>query len=98
MGSFIDECVSAIPEGCRGNYRLWLRVDSAGYQRQVIEAAERHDADYSVMVKHYKPVAAAVHALAVDPDTAWVAALGHETNRAARSPKRQPLCWAAACA
>lgn len=81
MGSFIDECVSAIPQGCRGNYRLWLRVDSAGYQQQVIEAAERHDADYSVTVKQYKPVAAAVHALAADPGTAWVAALGHETNK-----------------
>ena len=38
MGSFIDECVAAIPAGCQGNYRLWLRVDSAGYQQQVIGA------------------------------------------------------------
>jgi len=81
MGSFIDECVAAIPHGCRGNYRLWLRVDSAGYQQHVIEAADRHGADYSVTVKQYKPVAAVIHALAVDPDTAWVAALGHETDK-----------------
>ncbi|HEY5187061.1 MAG TPA: hypothetical protein VIM19_19660 [Actinomycetes bacterium] len=27
------------------------RVDSAGSQRPVVEAAERHDADYSVTVR-----------------------------------------------
>jgi hypothetical protein len=81
MGSFIDECVSAIPAGCRDNYRLWLRVDSAGYQQPVIEAAERHDADYSVTVKHYKPVAAVIAALAADAGTAWAPASGHETDK-----------------
>jgi hypothetical protein len=30
LGSFVDECVSAIPAGCRGDYQLWVRVDSAG--------------------------------------------------------------------
>jgi len=81
MGSFIDECVAAIPAGCRQRYRLWLRVDSAGYQQQVIEAAERHDTDYSVTVKQYKPVAAVIAALATDPHTVWVAASGHETDK-----------------
>lgn len=51
IGSFIDECVAAGPQGARDRYRLWIRVDSAGYQHQVIEAAERHHADYSVTVK-----------------------------------------------
>jgi hypothetical protein len=81
MGSFIDECVSAIPAGCRGKYRLWLRVDSAGYQQPVIEAAERHDADYSVTVKHYKPAAAVIAALAIDPHTVWAPATGQETDK-----------------
>lgn len=36
MGSFIDECVQAIPVRARDRYRLWIRVDSAGYQQQVI--------------------------------------------------------------
>jgi hypothetical protein len=76
MGSFIDECVQAIPGGCRDRYRLWLRVDSAGYQQQVIEAAERHNADFSVTAKQYQPVQALIHALAVDPDTVWSPALG----------------------
>ena len=79
MGKFIDECVTAIPAGCRGKYRLWIRVDSAGYQDQVIAAAERHQADYTVTTKDYPNVAAAVHALAADPDTVWVAAEGRET-------------------
>jgi hypothetical protein len=81
MGSFIDECVAAIPAGCRGKYRLWLRVDSAGYQQQVIEAAERHHADFSVTAKQYRPVQALIHALAVGPDTVWAPALGHETDK-----------------
>jgi hypothetical protein len=81
IGSFLDECVAAIPDGCQGKYRLWLRVDSAGYQQQVIEAAERHDADYSVTVKHYQQVAAVIHALSINPDTTWVPALGHESDK-----------------
>lgn len=81
MGSFIDECVAAIPAGCRGTYRLWLRVDSAGYQQQVIEAAERHHADFSVTAKQYRPVQALIHALAVGPDTVWAPAAGHETDK-----------------
>lgn len=79
MGSFIDECVAAIPAGCRDRYRLWIRVDSAGYQQQVITAAERHRADFSVTVKQYAPVLAHIHALAADPATIWTPALGAET-------------------
>jgi hypothetical protein len=79
MGSFIDECVTAIPAGARGRYRLWIRVDSAGYQDQVIAAAERHDADYTVTAKDYPNVAAAVYGLATGPDTEWMAAEGRET-------------------
>jgi hypothetical protein len=30
LGSFVDECVRAIPTGCRDDYQLWVRVDSAG--------------------------------------------------------------------
>ena len=81
MGWFIDECVTAIPTAVRDRYRFWIRVDSAGYQEQVIEAAERHDADYTVTTKGYSNVTAAVHALAVDPDTVWVAAQGNETRK-----------------
>jgi hypothetical protein len=60
---------------------LWIRVDSAGYQAEVIAAAERHDADYTVTAKNSTTVAAAVHALAVDPDTEWVDAEGNETHK-----------------
>ena len=80
MGSFIDECVQAIPAGARGRYRLWIRVDSAGYQQQVLAAAERHDADFSVTARGYANVTAVVHALATDPATVWTPALGRETD------------------
>jgi hypothetical protein len=81
MGSFIDECVQAIPAGCRDTYRLWIRVDSAGYQQQVVEAARRHRADFSVTTKGYANVTGLVHALAGDPDTVWTPALGAETEK-----------------
>jgi hypothetical protein len=81
MGSFIDECVQAIPATARPRYRLWIRVDSAGYQQQVLDAADRYQADFSVTTKGYPNVIGTVHALAADPTTVWVAALGHETER-----------------
>lgn len=81
MGSFIDECVQAVPDGCRDRYRLWIRVDSAGYQQQVIDAAERHQADFTVTTKGYNNVNTIVHALASDPDTVWTPALGHENDK-----------------
>lgn len=81
MGSFIDECVQAIPAGARQAYRLWIRVDSAGYQQQVLDAAERHQADFSVTTKGFANVTALVHALATDPDTVWTKALGAEDER-----------------
>jgi hypothetical protein len=81
MGSFIDECVAAVPAGCRDRYRLWIRVDSAGYQQQVLDAAERHHADFTVTARGYPNVLGVVHALAADPATVWTPALGRETER-----------------
>ena len=80
MGSFIDECIRAVPAGARDRYRLWIRVDSAGYQEQVIAAAVRHDADFTVTTRCYVNVLAAVHVLAADPATAWTTAMGRETD------------------
>jgi len=80
MGSFIDECVAAIPAGAREGYRLWIRVDSAGYQDQVVQAAERHGADFTVTARGYANVNAAVYAVATDPDTLWSPAQGRETE------------------
>lgn len=78
MGSFIDECVWAIPEGCRDDYQLWIRIDSAGYRSDVVEAAVRHDAAFSVTTRGYRNVRAAIEALASDSATTWSPALGAE--------------------
>jgi len=78
LGRFIDECVGAIPAGCRGNYQLWVRVDSAGYRVDVVEAAERHDAVFTITAKQRQRVRAAIEALARDPATVWSDALGAE--------------------
>ncbi len=78
MGSFIDECVTAIPAGCRDNYQLWIRVDSAGYRADVVAAAERHDAAFTITARGYARVRATIEALASDPATVWTAAIGAE--------------------
>jgi DDE family transposase len=81
MGSFVDECVAAIPAAIRGDYQLWIRVDSAGYRADVVEAAERHHAAFTITVRNYRRVRAAIEALATDPGTTWSPALGAEAAR-----------------
>lgn len=78
LGSFVDECVTAIPDAIRGGYQLWVRVDSAGYRRDVVEAAERHDAAFTVTAKQFTNVRAAIETLARDEATVWAPALGAE--------------------
>lgn len=81
MGSFVDECISAIPKEIRADYQLWLRVDSAGYSKAVIESAERHQAAFSVTARKDKKVRAAIEALAGDEGTTWVKAKGDEAKK-----------------
>lgn len=82
MGSFIDECVSAVPAGRRDDYQLWVRVDSAGYRADVVEAAERHGAVFTITTRRYKNVAGAIAALASDAATVWRPAVGAEEAKA----------------
>jgi hypothetical protein len=72
LASFVDECVAAIPPGARPNYQLWLRVDSAGFSKSVVEAAVKHSAAFSITCKQNSSVRKAIEALATDPETTWV--------------------------
>lgn len=81
LGSFIDECVAAIPAECRGDYQLWVRSDSAGYTDDVVTACQRHGAWFSVTAKNFSNVRAAIEALAADPATTWRRAKGGEQRR-----------------
>lgn len=78
LGTFVDECVTAIPAGCRHDYQLWIRSDSAGYNRALFDAAERHHAAFTVTARNYATVKAAIHGLVDAADTVWVAAKGAE--------------------
>jgi hypothetical protein len=78
LGSFTTECISAIPKETRGDYQLWVRTDSAGYQEEVIQAAEAADAVWSVTAKQYPNVKQAIYALHTHPGTAWDRAQGAE--------------------
>ena len=81
MGSFIDECVGAVPREIRGRYQLWLRVDSAGYAEEVVEAAERNNMVFTITAKKTTRVNAAICRLASDPATVWVPAAGAEEDK-----------------
>jgi len=58
-----------------GSSSQWVRVDSAGYRADVVEAAERHDAAFTITAKGYTNVRAAIEALALCPNTSWVPAM-----------------------
>lgn len=74
LASFIDECVAAIPNEARANYQLWLRIDSVGFSKQVVEAATRHSAAFSVTCMQNKSIRRAIEALATNPETVWIPA------------------------
>jgi hypothetical protein len=78
IASFVDDCVAAVPEPWRSSRQLFLRVDSAGYSKPVIEAAVRHDMAFSITCVKDKKVSAAIYELANDEKTAWTPALGAE--------------------
>ena len=71
MGRFIGACVAAIPAAVRRAKRLWIRVDSAGYQHDVVDAADRHDAYFTVTARQLPTVVTAIHELATSPHTHW---------------------------
>jgi hypothetical protein len=78
LATFVTECVSAIPREARHLYQLWIRVDSAGHSKAVVNEAIRHSAAFSITCKQNKSIRKAIEALATDPDTVWVPALGDE--------------------
>jgi hypothetical protein len=81
LGGFIRECVAAIPAAVRERARLWIRVDSAGYQHDVFRVAETLGATFSVSAPAKSNVRAAVEALAADAAVVWRPALAAEADR-----------------
>jgi hypothetical protein len=75
LGSFLDECVAAVPAEARDRYQLWFRSDSAGFTRDFIDTANRHNAFFSVTARQYSNVRAHIEALAADPGTDWQPAI-----------------------
>jgi len=81
LAGFIRECVAAVPAPVRDTKNLWVRIDSAGYQRNVFATCDDLGAVFSVTAPRQSNVKAAVAALAGDPDTCWVPALGAEADK-----------------
>jgi hypothetical protein len=88
LGSFVDECVTAVPRQARHLYQLWVRVDSAGYRADVVEAACRHGAAFTITAKGYPNVKAAIYELATGSGTAWAPALGAEDDKDSQVAER----------
>lgn len=80
MGRFIGACVGAIPTGVRRGKKLWIRVDSAGYQHDVVQAADRYDAYFSVTARKLNNVTEVVYEVATSPYTVWRRAVGAEAE------------------
>jgi hypothetical protein len=76
LASFVDECVLAIPGPWRSSRQLWIRIDSAGYSRAVIDAAISHNAAFSITCVKDKKVRETIYALQANPGTTWVPPLG----------------------
>ncbi|MGH8300524.1 MAG: IS1380 family transposase [Steroidobacteraceae bacterium] len=74
LDSFIDECVAAIPKEARPRYQLWVRVDSAGFSKAVVQAAEKHTATFSITCVQNRAIRRAIEALALDPSAVWSSA------------------------
>lgn len=74
LASFIDECVAAIPTEARPDYQLWIRIDSAGFSKSVMDTATAHSAAFTITCVQDKSVRRAIEALAGDPKTVWMSA------------------------
>jgi hypothetical protein len=81
LAGFIRECACAIPTETRQGRELWVRIDSAGYQHDAVIACEQLGAVFSITAPARSNVHTAVQALATNPDTVWVPALGAETGK-----------------
>lgn len=81
MAGFVRECAAAIPAPIREDKRLWVRIDSAGYQLEVFHACEQLGAVFSITAHKHVNVKAAIIALAADPATQWAPAAGRETAK-----------------
>lgn len=75
LASFVDECVAAIGEPWRSLCQLWIRIDSAGYSRAVIDAVTAHSAAFSITCGNDKRARVAIYELATSAETTWVPAL-----------------------
>jgi hypothetical protein len=74
LASFVNECVAAIPKPALANYQLWLRVDSAGFSKSVVAAAEKHSAGFTITCQQNKAIRKAIEQLARNTQIVWVPA------------------------
>lgn len=75
LGSFIDECVTAVPAPGRDRWQLWVRSDSAGFSHTVMDTAEKHNAFFSITARQNKAIRAHIETLALNPETMWLPAI-----------------------
>src|SRR5919106_939576 len=72
---------TAIPAAVRDSANVWVRIDSAGYQIEVIDVCAQLGAAFTITAPNKQNVRAAIEALATNPATVWRPALGTEGER-----------------
>ena len=75
------ECYFAVPAPVRDTSNLWVRIDAAGYQLEVIDTCNELGAVFTITAPKKPNVIAAIERLATDPYTDWQPALGTEGDR-----------------
>lgn len=80
LGSFIDECVTAVPAAGRDRWQLWVRSDSAGFSHAVMDTADNHSAFFSITARQNKAIRTHIERLALDPDTVWQPAIDSDDD------------------
>ena len=71
LASFVTACVAAIPKDALHNYTLWLRIDSAGFTKSVVDTCLRHKPTFTITAEQNVAVRKAIEALAMDEETLW---------------------------
>lgn len=78
LASFTRECLAAVPDQIAEGRQAWVRVDSAGYSKDLVAQCERRGAWFTITAKKFSNVHSAIEQLATDDTVTWQPARGHE--------------------
>ncbi len=84
LASLIDDCVAAIPKEARPRCELWIRIDSAGFSKDAVDACVCHEATVTITAEQHSAVRGAIAALEMGSSTTGASAKDADGWRALR--------------